>query len=79
MPINEAAATLAPFNTVHALIGTVDHAWNRVLLAVAYRGSTHWGGAPSGKVTNARERSDRAGESLGGGVPPSQGREIFQF
>ena len=45
------------------------------------------GGAPSGKVTNARERSDQArgseaterGEGLGGGVPPSQGREIFQF
>ena len=39
--------------------------------SVAYRGSTHWvGGAPSGKVTNARERSDRGGgEGLGGGDP----------
>ena len=32
-------------------------------LSVAYRGSTHWGGGGNrvGKVTNARERSDRAG------------------
>ena len=34
--------------------------------------------------TNARERSDRGGrggggEGVGGGSPPSHGREIFQF
>ena len=46
---------------------------------MAYRGSTQWGGggAPSGKVTNARERSSRAGGGSGRGV--SQDREIFQF
>ena len=27
----------------------------------------------------ARERSDRAGEGVGGGCPPSHGRELFQF
>ena len=37
------------------------------------------GGAPSEKVTNARERSSRAGGRVWEGVSPSQDREIFQF
>ena len=30
-------------------------------------------------IWGARERSDRAGEGVGGGCPPSHGRELFQF
>ena len=37
------------------------------------------GGAPSGKVINARERSDRAGGGSGRGVSPSQVGRFFNF
>ena len=52
------------------------HQWRTVGQRIGGGGGTEW---KSDKCEGA-ERSDRAwGEGLGGGCPPSQGREIFQF